>query len=125
MGPPPPPPAPVPTPSTPFTTEELTGTWDTNDSGGHVHFTLVVDGTDVTFTNVDDSTSCWATGTGSIDLREGIITAVANSDKCTRRATGVVTRTTNTHYVDQDYRYLATTHFIHWVVDDASNGWPV
>merc|ERR1719265_1931808 len=36
MGPTPPPPTPPPTPSAPFTPEELTGTWEANDGGGHV-----------------------------------------------------------------------------------------
>merc|ERR1712137_1138165 len=75
-------------------------------------------------TNVDDSTSCWASGKGSIDLDAGIITALATSDKCTRHAHGTLTRTTSRLYLDEDYQYLSTTHEIHWTTEEG-NGWPV
>lgn len=108
-------------PFPPFSPDELSGTWDA--SNGH-RFTLGIDGTAVTLGNIDDETSCWDSGIGSIDLDSGVITAVASSDKCTRHATGTVKRTTKKVLVDQDYEYVATTRSIHWKTTEG-NHWPV
>jgi len=117
-------PSPPPTPAVPFTAGDLIGTWDAQDSGGNVHFTIAIEGTNITFANVDDSTSCWATGKGTIYLETGVIVALATSDKCERHAHGTLTRTTSSVYVDEDYHYLATKHAIHWTTEEG-HGWPM
>lgn len=117
-------PTPGPTPSPPFDAQELTGTWDANDQAGHVHFGVTITGNAISISNIDDSTSCWKNGSGTIDLNTGIITAVAVGDKCTRHATGSVKRTRTKVTVDQDYSYLATIHTISWRTSEG-NGWPL
>merc|ERR1712187_620879 len=75
-------------------------------------------------TNLDDSTSCWRTGVGTIDLSAGRITAVATSGKCTRHASGVLHRIVDDVFVDQNYHYITNSYSILWTTLEG-NSWPV
>lgn len=75
-------------------------------------------------TNVDDSTSCWNAGNGTIDLDAGVITVIASSTDCTRHATGTITHTTQSRLVDKDYLYLSHSYSINWKTIEKYH-WPV
>merc|ERR1712039_135283 len=114
-------PTPAPTPHSPFVADDLVGTWD---GGRGRHYKIAINGASINITNLDDLTSCWKTGIGTIDLSAGRIAAVATSGTCTRHASGVVHRIVNDVFVDQDYHYITTSYSILWTTSEG-NSWPV
>ena len=122
-------PAPAPPPA-PIPLTDLAGPWIAACGEGPCQFTLALGADDtITIHNDNSTSSCWGSGDGIISADGTVISGVACTSvpTCVRHATGKVTATTQTRWVDVEYPYEAGVQYtIVWEVKDDGNErhWP-
>lgn len=118
-------PSPPPSPPTPsIDLQDLEGTWIAQEGSTTRHFSLLFSsGNSAQLGNLDDPSSCWQGGSGSIDATGHSITATVTGDSCTRHASGTVKSSSEFVRMDKDYLYEQISYSISWSTQEGSQ-WP-